>query len=414
MLAWAAVRYRHRRPCAKNIRPIQDNPTIMSRDGGAPTATVEDCPEETPAAAVDVSVDAETVRNQLREKEHLVAALTERLEQAAEQLDRLRRTGVDKGRRPLGGGFPVEVIDDHKHTLEDLKRVITNWEDIQAGATLGRIETQIMELRDLIIGTGPGNGYGGGSVAPHAAARIPAPPPPSPPPAASPPRESAPHDSAPRAGGTPGNNAWWEAQKAALMGEPVPAEVQAALAAAEAPAGGEPQSVEESQPTGSCDLAGLNIPDLPAPVDFDNVTLDEAREAIRERDRIIQLLREPLLLARASGQLPANMHSLEGLPEPVQARITELETQWHAKFRQVELDLALERARLAREQAAVRQQQEALQKQLRQGGAPGKSAATDEGGGKGEESASSKRRWFRFMGKNSDNAGEAEQTDEGK
>jgi hypothetical protein len=137
-------------------------------------------------------------------------------------------------------------------------------------------------------------------------------------------------------------------------------------------------------------------------------------EAIRERDRIIQLLREPLLLARASGQLPANMHSLEGLPEPVQARITELETQWHAKFRQVELDLALERARLAREQAAVRQQQEALQKQLRQGGAPGKSAATDEGGGKGEESASSKRRWFRFMGKNGDNAVETEQTDEGK
>ena len=129
----------------------------MARDGGAPTATVEDCPEETPAAAGDLTVDAETVRNQLREKEHLVAALTERLEQAAEQLDRLRRTGVDKGRRPLGGGFPAEVIDDHKHTLEDLKRVITNWEDIQAGATLGRIETQIMELRELIVGAGPGS-----------------------------------------------------------------------------------------------------------------------------------------------------------------------------------------------------------------------------------------------------------------
>ena len=197
------------------------------------------------------------------------------------------------------------------------------------------------------------------------------------------------------------------------MGEPVPAEVQAALAAAETPASGGETHSDNIPPTGSCDLAALNIPDLPAPVDFDNITLDEAREAIRERDRIIQQLREPLLLARASGQLPANMHSLEGLPEPVQARITELETQWQAKFRQVELDLALERARLAREQAAVRQQQETLQKQMRKGAGPGKAAVSDEGGGKGDESASSKRRWFRFMGKNGDNAGETEPADEG-
>src|SRR5207302_7713300 len=100
------------------------------------------------------SVDPELIQNRLREKEQLVAALTERLEQAAEQLDRLRRTGVDKGRRPLGGGFPAEVIEDHKSTLEDLKRIIARWEDMQAGATLGRIEAQIVELRDLMAGSG--------------------------------------------------------------------------------------------------------------------------------------------------------------------------------------------------------------------------------------------------------------------
>src|SRR5437868_6722484 len=99
------------------------------------------------------SADIETIQNQLHEKDQLVTALTERLEQAAEQLDRLRRTGADKGRRPAGGGggMPAELVDDHKSTLEDLKRVIARWEDIQAEAAFGRIETQIVELRDLFV-----------------------------------------------------------------------------------------------------------------------------------------------------------------------------------------------------------------------------------------------------------------------
>src|SRR5437016_2417205 len=80
----------------------QDNLTTMAPDDGAPTATAEVRPGETPAATGDLPANAEQIQGRLREKEQLVAALTERLEQAAEQLDRLRRTGIDKGRRPLG------------------------------------------------------------------------------------------------------------------------------------------------------------------------------------------------------------------------------------------------------------------------------------------------------------------------
>src|SRR5579863_555003 len=130
-----------------------DMPTAMARDGGDSIATIEGETDESQAVAGDHPVDVATVQNRLREKEQLVAALTERLEQAAEQLDRLRRTGVDKGRRPLTGGFPAEVIEDHKNTLEDLKRVIARWEELQTGASLDRIETQIGELRDLLAGS---------------------------------------------------------------------------------------------------------------------------------------------------------------------------------------------------------------------------------------------------------------------
>src|SRR6516225_434085 len=148
----------HGRFCAKSAGVSifcihKDDLAAMAQDGDSPTATIEERVEETPAPSGDLPVDAETIQSQLREKEQLVAALTERLEQAAEQLDRLRRTGVDKGRRPLGGGFPAEVIEEHKTTLEDLKRVISRWEEMQAEVTLGRIETQIAELRDLMVGS---------------------------------------------------------------------------------------------------------------------------------------------------------------------------------------------------------------------------------------------------------------------
>jgi hypothetical protein len=381
----------------------------MARDDGAPAETVE-APGETPAGTAVVAVDLETIQGQLREKEHLVAALTERLEQAAEQLDRMRRTGVDKGRRPMGGAaFPAELVEDHKHTLDDLKKVIATWQEAQPGAALGRIEAQIGELRELM--SGRGGGFTGAASSGSAAS--------SPAPSASAPRERAAESTehVPSAKKS-GNAAWWEAQKAALMGEPVPAEIQAALAApaasdpAPAPAPASQSAPEQpGEPARTVDLAVVEIPDLPPAVDFENITLDEAKAAIRERDRIIQILREPLLIARAAAQIPANLRSLENLAEPVQARITELEAQWQAKFRQVELDLSLERARLAREQAAVRHQQEMLQKQLRRGDADRSAGADD---GRGDESSSSKRRWFRFMGKAAENGGASDPKEEGQ
>jgi hypothetical protein len=234
------------------------------------------------------------------------------------------------------------------------------------------------------------------------------------PPAATPPapqRERAAEPTAHQTEGKPGGNAWWEAQKAALLGEPVPEEVQAALAAPAAESSNPPEGGDRAETAASSDLAQLTIPDLPPPIDYENITLDQAREALRERDRIIQQLREPLILLKAAGQLPADLHSLENVPEPFKKRIAELESQWQAKFRQVELDVSLERARLAREQSAVRQQQEALQKQIRQGGPASRTAAED--GAKGDDS-SSKRRWFRFMGKTGDEGGDSDQADPGK
>jgi hypothetical protein len=348
---------------------------------------------------MESTVDIALIENQLHEKEQLVAALTERLEQAAEQLDRLHRSGADKGgrRSPGGGGLPAELVDEHKSTLEDLKRVIARWEDIQAEAAFGRIETQIIELRDLVVSGGivsTAGGAPGRAGAQHSASHATA----APVAREKPAQGAAIQPGANPGGGKAGGNAWWEAQKAAMLGEPVPAAVQAQLAqqsAAEISAEPAAESSEStSTSTGNFDLAGFIVPDLPAPVNLEELSLEEAHAAIRQRDTIIQQLREPFLMWKASGQLPAGIQSIAEVPEPLKKCVADLEAQWQAKFRQVELDLSLERARLARDQLAVRQQQEALQKQSRNGG--GAKAESD--AGDKDEDGSSKRRWFRFMG----------------
>jgi len=332
--------------------------------------------------AVNGGPALDLLKGQLREKDHLVAALTERLEQAAEQLDRLRRSGVDKGNRPIvassaGAGMPAELVQDHKSTLDELKRVIGNWEDMQAGATLGRIETQVVELRDLIsnhLQSGGSIGSGSGSSAPRERAT------------ASIATHTAPAAKAPAA------SSWWEKQKAAMLGD-APADESEATPGS--PAASDPSTGDE---TASISLDDVAIPDAPQAVDFGAITLEEAVQAIRDRDAIIEQLRRPLLLLQAAGQLPRDFQSLDHLPEGLRTRISELETRWESKYRQAELELSLERARLAREASQLHQQQEALQKQLKQHGL----GLKDQSDGGDREDGTKSRRWFRFMGKTGD------------
>ncbi|MGH7201146.1 MAG: hypothetical protein ACREJB_11110, partial [Planctomycetaceae bacterium] len=91
------------------------------------------------------------LQSQLEEKDALVAALTQRLEQAAEQLDRLRRSGADRHNRTGGGGGSRELASEQKALLENLQESFQHWEEQQAGEAIGRIELKVSEIRDLLM-----------------------------------------------------------------------------------------------------------------------------------------------------------------------------------------------------------------------------------------------------------------------
>jgi hypothetical protein len=285
---------------------------------------------------------------QLQEKDQLVTALTERLEQAAEQLDRLQRVGAD--RDPSMGSLPAELVEDQKELTEDLRRVVQQWEDMQAGATLGRLEIQLTELRDLVAS--------GVRVAP-------------PEPAA---QEDTPQAATPRPKPyEPGVSMSWEAHKAAMLAEEdgVPAA---------------PVSIELPEVV-------HQIPEAPAAIDLEAAEADDLRNAVRERDRHIELLTEQLQQVIAVRPDPFVLCSLADLPEEQRLQLEQWQTQLQERHRQMEIDLSLERARLYRDERELHEREEVLRKQLRRAEQEAENAEGKDG------ETTSGRSWLGFLGR---------------
>jgi len=338
-----------------------------------PAATVPAATSAREAVSTQNSAHVVTLERELIEKEELIVALTDRLERAAEQLDRQRRSGVTMHRGGGGGsGLPAELVEDHRSTIDELKQTINRWEEMQCGAALGRMEMQLVELRDLVANLSSGNVVAHGRDS----------------------HDSGSHSSRSHAGSTPGSgahseanpaqgkpgSAWWEATKAAL------------LSGDEAP----PMPEATASPHARAESVALNgddpLPEIPEPIDYDELTLEEACQRLRERDAIIAQFHDRILIQQAAAEFP-DQGSLDSLSEPLRERLMALEAQWQAKFRQAELDLSLERARLARTASMLSQQQH----QVDQGLAREATALDDEA--RGNHSKSDKR-WFKFFGKN--------------
>jgi hypothetical protein len=326
--------------------------------------------------AAQVEAQNAALQAELNEKERLITALTDRLELAAEQLDRLRRSGADRGWRG-GGGIPADVIQDQRSAVEELKQIAARFDELQAATTLGRLEMQVGELRDLVLLLGKGAASGGSGRRGDATSTAPT---------------AAP---ATRPGGS-----WWDRQKAALLEEDpaaasdtldhVAAEQAAARELASESADDLSHDTSDDSTSGSTPphFAELDLPELPAEPEWDSLTLESACALLRERDLLLIELREPLVAAQMAGLLARGFGRVEALPEQQQARLRQLEEAWEARFRKHETELSIERARLAREQMTAKQLQEQFRKQLAELG-----GVTRPGEGESKQ----ERRWFRFM-----------------
>jgi hypothetical protein len=315
----------------------------------------------------------------LQEKEQLVAVLTQRLEQAAEQLDRQRRNGGDKRRGGGGGaGIPPELLESQKQTLEEIGLAVERMEAAQAAETLGRIEAQVTEIRTLLLGDSPpvigrGGASGGGPSLP------------------------APREKEKASGDELTAESAWAALKARMLdadgkGEhradpprkssqsEVRTENPAANPAAEKPVAPEPEPEPETPI------------DPPIAVNVETADREALAAAVVARDDYIGYLLRRLRIRESRSLKPVDWAAIEA-PEELRERLEGLESRLQETLRRAEIESSLERARLGRAAAELEQRSARIEKELRRLGVDDDSRAAHD-----EEEAEKGPRWMRMLG----------------
>ena len=314
----------------------------------------------------------------LRERDLVVQMLTQRLEQAADQLDRWQRNGAD--RRGAGTmGFPPELIESQQTLLEQMTRVLGEWEEIQAGPMLCRIDTQIGELKELVASgsVSTATSITSGHVASRPAARA-----------------SAKADS-----GRAPLDSGWEAIKAAMMAGDSVAELMAPQNSAPPVATTAAADVVELKQVHSATAVievPPAIPDPPPFVDIAEATTDELRDAVQLRDEFISMLIRRLVSQDQSTRIP-NWERLNQAPAELREALEDLRRQLQQKLRIAEVDLSLQRARLAREDAKLQVKAELVARQMRQMGLSPDEPLASPASVRPAEAQPGGRRWMNFL-----------------
>lgn len=298
-------------------------------------------------------------------KNSLVETLTEQLERAAEEIDRMQRSGADRRR---GGGLPSDLIDDQRQVMKDMQRIVQQWEDLQAGLAIGRIEIQLTELREFVgerldnprvMSAFVESSEPPAVITEHASlstSRL---------------LRSESNDAPATAGGLSA----WEQMKSQMLDLPSEA--------------AEGSSVDGAIP------APEPLPPAPIPIDEATADLSTLRTAVYERDAYIAACLRRLRAAEEI-TLPQDWSQFEGgAPEQAEA-MQRLTTQLEETLRLAEVEVSLERAQLARAQMQVAAQQEALAKHLKRLGV----SSVEELAAANSGAAAPDRRWSRFLGGN--------------
>jgi hypothetical protein len=319
----------------------------------ADTSIATPPPPRRPIASTNGSATARTNGSAPDQKDALIQALTEQLEQAAEQLDRLQRTGADRKRGVSGGGMPSDLVEDHRQAVGDLQRVVQQWEDMQAGMTLGRIEMQLTELRDFI-----GQRLDGTRIERSASLTV------HEEPAAFP-------SGSDELAKSPADSEWERLKTQLLNGD--------------------------SNAVVACELrhtAPEAMPEPPAAIDLEQASREELIAAVQARDEFIAVTVRRLRAMEVS-QPVAELVALGPEAPAFVQRVTELEQQLQEHLRLAEVELALERAKMARDHSRLHQQQELIEKQLKK---LGLQSAEDADPNRPKDASSPDRRWRRFLG----------------
>lgn len=328
----------------------------------------------------------QTLQDSLRERDQIVQMLTQRLEQAADQLDRMQRTGGGRNGATVAG-IPPELIENQQTLAGQMTQLLGQWEELQAAEMLTRIESRLNDLHDL-VSTGSGGssrGSANGSTSTSTEKD-----------GANSSSEdlsnaSVQSEIAPTKPVTMG----WEAIKAAVMaGESINLETTTHHHPPPRHEADHESVFSESVVLERSDSPTLSEP--PLPVDFDSADHQQLCDAIRDRDEFISLLLRRLSSPDANTEFP-DWEQLNRVPEDLQHELMNLRDRLQDKLRVAEVDLSLQRAKLAREDARLTIKANQLALQMKKLGLAPDEPATNASGTRESSGAAQGRRWLQFL-----------------
>ena len=310
----------------------------------------------------------------LNQKDELITALIKELEQAVERLDRQERTGTDRSRssRSSTSASPFTDLDDSRTPwIDDLRQMATDWGETQAGALLVRIDSQLAalcdQLKDSPKAHRPANEVNDFE---ERIRRLSLPPEPE--------EEKEQEQDSVNMTLDESSPCWQSIKSQILSGELLSAP--------------EPEEMAEDR-----EILKL-MTETPTPVDvnFQTASAEELKAAILERDTyIIQLNR--LFRTRNVLSLPNDWAELGTVPANLQIRVESIMEHLDVQVRLGEVEMSLERARLARERAQIQSDRETIDKHMKRLGLTSLAELENISAATG---STSDRRWMRFLGPN--------------
>lgn len=306
---------------------------------------------------------------ELENKNSLIQALTERLEQAAEQLDRLHRTGAD--RKVVSSSFGASV-DRHATLTADMQRFLEQWDAMQPAVLLGQLDSRLADIRDYLSDQfeqlKSQNAFYMGSTSQLSSLNA----------AVDQTLDSllADEQTAHHESSSEGNSVLWESLKSQMLSVDEPPDTFE-----EGTSGSGVESLVETD---------FTEPEVPLPFNIEDCQQQEFETAINQRDAYISWLIRRLRAREISGG-PPNWAALEHAPTELVDELRSLQVRLEEHLRLAEVELSLERARCARDQAKVRQQQEIMRDRPN-------SAQKEDPTPAVHNTKSAERRWRRFLG----------------
>ena len=341
-------------------------------------------------------LSAANVESALSGKDQIIAALTAQLEETAEKLDRIQRSG---GALRTGSSGSLGL---NSRANEQLEAFLEDWEAEPPRESLSRIELGIDRILRMI-----------GDVA-------------DPNPVTEPqvPSQEAEQPT------TEDDDEFWAAAKARLMGEgesgdgdsdtapeaisesviteeanPSPDEfvesseqpVENSAREEDGPSGTESNSTKNTVDPESIEIPP--VPDPPTPVEA-GATLETLQGAIEHRDRYIQYLIARMRKAELTHWDSFDINTVPEDEDGIKVRVLELHELLTDHLKQSEIANSLERASLTRERAKLTQIKQQLADQIRRMGNPGDAATNgkSESNDNDKDKDKTERRWARLFG----------------